>query len=96
MNSFRLPGSSPPIVYGAAPAKMSTGTRPRIALLTAPPRFAVPASACTRTACGSPATLAYACAADRATVSCGHTMSRGNSPSRPAALACASASIKPG
>ena len=58
MNSFRPPGSSPVIVNGAAPAKMSTGTRPRIALLTAPPRFWVPASTWTKTACGCLLTLA--------------------------------------
>ncbi len=58
MNSFRPPGSSPPMVYGAAPAKISTGIRPRAALWTAPPRFCVPASTCTSTAWGSPDTEA--------------------------------------
>jgi len=52
MNSFRPPVSSPAMVNGAAPAKISTGARPRIALFTAPPRFCVPESTCTRTACG--------------------------------------------
>ena len=58
MNSFRPAGSSPVMVTGAAPAKISTGTRPRSALLTAPPRFWVPESTCTRTACGRRVTLA--------------------------------------
>jgi hypothetical protein len=64
-------------------------------LFTMPPTFWVPESTCTRTACGSPLTMAYACAADSATVSCGHTMTAGSSLSRPAAFTCASASMTP-
>ena len=58
MNSLRLPGNSPSRVYGEAPAKMSTGMWPRIALLTSPPRFWVPPSTCTTTAWGWRVTLA--------------------------------------
>ena len=58
MNSLRLPGNSPSSVYGEAPAKMSTGMWPRIALLTSPPRFCVPPSTWTMTACGCRVTLA--------------------------------------
>jgi hypothetical protein len=58
MNSVRLPGSSPSWVNGTVPAKTSTGTRPRRALLTIPPTFWVPESTCTMTACGSPVTIA--------------------------------------
>ncbi len=58
MNSVRLPGSSPSWVMGERPAKISTGTRPREALWMAPPRFWVPQSTCTRTACASPLTWA--------------------------------------
>ena len=96
MNSLRPPGSSFSIVYGAAPAKTSTGARPRRALLIAPPMFWVPASTCTMTACGERLTSAAACAALSATISCGQTMSRGRSLSLPSAFAWASASIRPG
>jgi hypothetical protein len=42
----------------------------------------VPASTGTKTACGCGVTYAYACAADGATVSCGHAMSRGKPAAR--------------
>jgi hypothetical protein len=96
MNSLRPPGNSPCCVNGTVPAKISTGTRPRMALLTALPRFCVPASTWTITACGSPVTMAYACAADRATVSCGQTMSFGSVSAQPSARACAIASSSAG
>ncbi len=96
MNSVRLPGSSPSWVYGTVPAKTSTGARPRMALLTMPPMFWVPESTCTTTACGSPVTMAYAWAAESATVSCGQMISVGSSSARPSALAWARASMRPG
>ena len=74
---------------GDRPAKISTGTRPRDALWIAPPRFWVPQSVCTRTACGSPLTCAYPWAALSATNSCGHRISSGSECSVPEPFACA-------
>ena len=67
-----------------------------MALLTMPPTFWVPESTCTTTACGSPVTMAYAWAAESATVSCGQMISLGSSSARPSALAWARASMMPG
>ena len=95
MCSVRVPASSPSWVMGDSPAKISTGTRPLDALCTAPPRFWVPQSTCTMTACGSPLTCAYPWAALSATLSCGQRTSSGNAASDPADAARAYASRMP-
>ncbi len=94
MNSLRLPRSSPSWVNGEAPAKTSTGTRPRAALCTAPASACVPQSTCTSTACGRPETWAWPCAALIATISFGQVITAGTG--RPVARAKAMASTSAG